>query len=78
MIVGFGTWRLDGGEKRRDQRMEAWRIEIVGSGVWRSDGGEKCKDQRIKTCPNSFNFLLPFNGGHVASGRSTQDSPSLL
>ena len=50
--------------------MEAWRIGTVGFGIWRSDDGEKRGDRRAKVCPNLFDFLLPFSGGHVASGRS--------
>ena len=78
MTIGFGTWRLDGGEKCRDWRLEAWRTGTVGSGVWRSDDGEKHGDRRMEACLDSFKFLLPFNGGHVASRRSTRDSPSPL
>lgn len=53
-------------------------MTVIGFGVWRSYGGEKRRDQRMEACLDSLDFSLPFNGGHVASGRSAWDSPSLL
>lgn len=50
----------------------------IRSGTWRSDGGDERGDQGDEAYPNSFDFPLPFSGGHIASGRSSWDSPSLL
>lgn len=78
VTVRSDTWRSDCGEKRGDWRMEAWRTRTVGYNVWRLDSGEKREDQRMEACLDSLDFPLPFSGGHVASGRSAWDSPSLL
>lgn len=37
-----------------------------------------CGDENDEAYLDSLDFPLPFSGGHIASGRSARDSPSLL